>query len=629
MGKALNIVRNGKSLIYAALGGGAFFGSISIVGQSLNQGVENIRVQGVVMPMLMGGVSGLLIAYLFFRNRELLTHQLDMERRHSVDLSNTVALRTQQLEAEINERKDVGNILREREFLLSHHINNTPLAAIVWDKNFCVLQWNHAATKIFGYSQDEAIGKHAADLIIPPDSKKDTVDGIFQALLQAKEGERSTIDNVTASGQRITCEWYNTPTKNADEEVVGVASLVQDITERKQAEQALLHAKEEAEAANRAKSEFLSSMSHELRTPMNAILGFAQILQYDSKEPLTEAQNFSIDNILKGGEHLMVLIEQVLELSKIDAGQLSLSFNHASARDVIDHSLGLIGARAEEKGIEIADRTAGDDLPSLWTDGTRLTQVLLNLLSNAVKYNQENGKVTISCREMPDQMLRISVADTGRGIPVEKQDKLFKPFERLGREAGQIEGTGIGLTITKQIIGKLGGRVGFESEEDKGSTFWVDIPVSKNPDNVKIEKSSSKAIKKLDGKSSKYSVLYIEDNPSSMQLMEAMIGQIGNVHLLTAYNAELGFDLAKSETPDLILMDINLPGLNGIEVLKQLLDTKETKSIPVIAITANAMPKDIETGLKAGFKDYITKPIDVLDFIQIIKEALDRIEETV
>jgi len=243
------------------------------------------------------------------------------------------------------------------------------------------------------------------------------------------------------------------------------------------AEQRSRQAAIELKTASEAKSNFLSSMSHELRTPLNAILGFAQLLEYDPKEPLSDRQTSSVESILRGGHHLLELINQVLELSKIEAGKISLNFGWVPARSVIDESLHLIESQALENEIEILDHTTGN-LPVLWTDSTRLTQVLINLLSNAIKYNVRGGKVTLTCQEIPPYMFRIKVIDTGQGIPAKKQEDLFKPFERLGREAGNIEGTGIGLTITRQIIDLLNGQVGFESELGKGSTFWVDIPMN-------------------------------------------------------------------------------------------------------------------------------------------------------
>ncbi len=397
--------------------------------------------------------------------------------------------------------------------------------------------------------------------------------------------------------------------------------------------QELNSAREAAEKANGAKTEFLSSMNHELRTPMNAILGFAQMLKLQPNEPLTETQENSINHILKSGNHLLELISQVLELNKIEAGKLSLNIDHVSARDTIDESLDLIPVRADDEGIKIIDQTTRDNLPQLWTDSTRLTQVLLNLLSNAVKYNGKDGTVTLSCEEIPgEMMLRINITDTGKGIPVRQQDDLFKPFERLGREAGEIEGTGIGLTISKQIVELLGGKIGFESEWNKGSTFWVDVPMSsKQADAEKKTGSAQVTTRKVENRNNHgpvRTILYVEDNPDNLKLMESIIGHIENTRLLTAYSAELGLDLARKENPDLILMDINLPGMNGNEALKQLQNTEQTKDIPVIAVTAAVMPQEMKAGKQAGFRDYITKPVKVAEVIRTLEETLDSIKSS-
>lgn len=256
-----------------------------------------------------------------------------------------------------------------------------------------------------------------------------------------------------------------------------VISIVEDITEKKQRETTLIETMARAEKANKAKSEFLSSMSHELRTPMNAILGFAELLGITNKDsPLSEKQKEQADHILSSGRYLMELIDQVLELSKIEAGKLSINFGRIKLDDIVNESLQLINVRAQEEGIEIIDQIPRGELPMLWTDGIRLTQALLNLMSNAVKYNREHGSVTLSCEDTSEHTLRIKVTDTGMGIPAEKHQKLFQPFERLGLETGDIEGTGIGLTVTRQVVELLGGKVGFESEEGKGSTFWIDVP---------------------------------------------------------------------------------------------------------------------------------------------------------
>ena len=403
-----------------------------------------------------------------------------------------------------------------------------------------------------------------------------------------------------------------------------------NITERKQAEIKLLNAMEAAEAANKAKSEFLSSMRHELRTPMNAILGFGQMLKIDSNEPLSDSQNSHVDHILKGGNHLMTLIDDVLELSKIEAGKLSVNFESIRVQGIIDESLNLIQASAQQGGIDILDQIPKGELPILWTDGTRLTQALVNLLSNAVKYNRKNGKVILSCEETSERMLRFSVSDTGMGIPEEKQSDLFKSFERLGREAGVIEGSGIGLSITKRLIELLGGEIGYQSVVGKGSTFWIDIPRSHelklNKEMITTSIKTHPIAKPKVNDDATRTILYIEDNADNMQLMRCIITQLNNTELVPADNADLGLDLATSKIPDLILMDLNLPGMNGFEALKQLQNTTQTQDIPVIAITAAAMPKDIDKGLRAGFKDYITKPFKVGTCIRLIEEVLGSIE---
>lgn len=257
-----------------------------------------------------------------------------------------------------------------------------------------------------------------------------------------------------------------------------VLTIVEDVSERKKYEADLIEAKTQAEKASKSKTDFLSSMSHELRTPMNAILGFAQLLQARKNDPLSEKQQHYVGRILDSGDHLMELIEQVLELNKIEAGKLSTKLNHISALGIIDESLQLVKVQAEEKEVKIVENFGRDELPMLWTDSTRLKQALLNLLSNAIKYNKKQGNVTISCEETSGQMFRICIQDTGLGIPAEKHPELFKPFDRLGREGGAIEGTGIGLTITRQVVELLGGNIGFLSEEGKGSTFWIDVPLS-------------------------------------------------------------------------------------------------------------------------------------------------------
>ena len=388
----------------------------------------------------------------------------------------------------------------------------------------------------------------------------------------------------------------------------------------------LVNLAHEAVISSNHKSAFISSMNHELRTPMNAVLGFAQMLELNQQEPLSESQKKAVEQILRNGNHLLELIDQMMDLNKIEAGTLPLNMEDIPARDVFDESLYLIQARANREEVEVIDETVDETLPLLWTDSTRLIQVLLNLLSNAVKYNRKGGEVRLSCAEAADRMLRISVSDNGIGIAADLQDKLFEPFERLGHELGQIDGSGIGLSITRQIVDKLGGRIGFESEQDVGSRFWVEIPIS----NKQMEKevtdwtaaSGDEAGPASAESEQPRTLLYIEDNPDNVQLVETIIGQYRNLNLLSAPNALVGYDLSTSKKPDLILMDINLPGMNGLQALKRLRDTRETRNIPVVAVTSNSMPQDIEACLRAGFDAYLTKPIQVSELVKTVEKLL-------
>jgi signal transduction histidine kinase/CheY-like chemotaxis protein len=396
----------------------------------------------------------------------------------------------------------------------------------------------------------------------------------------------------------------------------------------------LVNLAHEAVISSNHKSAFISSLNHELRTPMNAVLGFAQMLEINESEPLSENQKTAVEHILRNGNHLLELIDQMLELNKIEAGTLPLNMEDIPARDVLDESLYLIQARSNPDHIEIIDNTGGDTLPLLWTDSTRLIQVLLNLLSNAVKYNRKHGRVSLACREVHGGLLRISVIDNGLGIAAELQDKLFHPFERLGHELGQIDGTGIGLSITQQIVEKLGGHIGFESEQGTGSHFWVDIPLSNkqiNPDDASEELVDDEegAAEPADAASTSRTLLYIEDNPDNLHLVEAIIDQYKNLHLLSAPNALIGYDLATSKKPDLILMDVNLPGMNGLQAMKRLRNTPETRLIPIIALTSNSTPQNIEAGLSAGFDGYLTKPIVVSELMKTIQKVLDNITDPI
>ena len=391
-------------------------------------------------------------------------------------------------------------------------------------------------------------------------------------------------------------------------QVVRMAGTVQDVTELKQVEQALIQAKNAAEAGSRVKSEFLASMSHELRTPLNAILGFSQLFGMDRDLP--EDSKEQAREIERAGQHLLSLVNDLIDLARIEAGKLELSPEPVSVKSVVDDSLAMMAPIACKQGIELVDENSKGLETTVRTDYVRLRQVVINLLSNAIKYNRPQGIVRLSCH-MNDGKVRISIADTGPGIPADKQSRVFNTFDRLGAEGGTIEGTGIGLVITKRIVEAMDGSIGFESTEGQGSTFWVEFPAN---DTVALPTSKVAAPASVPEAISRPTVrpvvLYIEDNLMNLRLMQQIFKR-KDLELRDAHTAETGIELARAEPPVLILMDINLPGMDGYEALKALKTDARTAHIPVVAVSANAMKDDENRGLEAGFAAYIIKPIDL------------------
>ena len=406
-----------------------------------------------------------------------------------------------------------------------------------------------------------------------------------------------------------------------------VAVLFTNITERKRLDQALQDKNAElasarfvAEKANLAKSNFLSSMSHELRTPLNAILGFAQLMEAGSPPP-TPAQIVRLHQIIKAGWYLLELINQILDLAVIESGKLSLSREPVSLIDVMRECEAMIEPQAQQRDIHI------NFLPfdNTWfanADHTRVKQVLINLLSNAIKYNCQHETVEVECTLSTPERIRISIKDSGAGLPPEKLAQLFQPFNRLGQETGTEEGTGIGLVVTKKLVELMGGTIGVESTVGVGSVFWIELIRDVTPKLADGNPMPVEFTPRAQENAVLHTLLYVEDNPANLMLVEQIIEGRAHIRMLSAHEGNLGIALARAHIPDVILMDINLPGISGFQVLKMLREDPLTMHIPVLAISANAMPRDIEKGLKAGFFRYLTKPIKVNEFLNALDDAL-------
>jgi len=528
----------------------------------------------------------------------------------------------------VSARTDITQLLESEERLeRSQEFANIG----TWDWNIETgeLFWSDQIWPLFGYVKEVTDTTYENFIAaIHPEDIKSVTDAVNRCV---EHGDNYDIEHrvVWPDGSVHWLHESGDVVRNAKGKPLHMLGVVQDITNRKEAEHALIDAREDAETANRAKSQFLSSMSHELRTPMNAIMGFGQLLNMEIDRPLSESQQENVSEILKASDHLLELINEVLDLAKIEAGRIDLSIEDVTLGNVLIESFQLILPLAQKRGITIEifrgdTEVSIDDLIqdtlTLRADTTRTKQVILNLLSNAVKYNSENGKITICCDLTDNKMVRVSITDTGEGLSKEQQADLFTAFNRLGQENTSIEGTGIGLVITQHIVELMGGQISVESEAGKGSTFWFELPVGSDLE-ANVAQSSSSAMVDVDLKNAR-TVLYIEDNPANLRLVTQLLSRLPNLHMWSAHEPLLGLEVAVDKKPDLILLDINLPGIDGFEVLRLLKEKDETRDTPVIAISANAMPKDIERGFEAGFVDYITKPIDINKLLVAVDERL-------
>ncbi len=486
-----------------------------------------------------------------------------------------------------------------------------------------VVYANHAAVKMLGASSpDELLGRNIRHFV--QEDAQAAVLERFRKLPKNDLAARIFEEKwLTLEGAKIDLEVQRMGIVYDDAPAVQLA--MRDITDRKfldrvlqQHNLELAEARSAAEKANLAKSEFVSSMSHELRTPLNAILGFAQLMEAGSPAP-TPGQQRNLGQILKAGWHLLELVNEILDLSLIESGKFRMSLEPISVDQIMLECQAMMESQAEAHDVTLKFQTVAGRI-FVNADRIRLKQVLLNLLSNAVKYNQPGGTVAVECTSSADA-LRISIRDSGAGLTPAQQAQLFQPFNRLGKEAGKEEGTGIGLVVTKRLVEMMGGSIGVDSVVGVGSLFWIELKRASAPQ--PIARDAPELPTELPPGSLQRTVLYVEDNPANLELIEQLMARRSDLRLLSAADATLGIELARQELPQVILLDINLPGLSGMQALKILHCDTATAHIPVIALSANAQPLDITHGLAAGFFDYLTKPIKIQEFMHRLDLALE------
>ena len=535
----------------------------------------------------------------------------------------------------------IAEFRRQETLLKTGALQNAILTSanfsiIATDENGIIQLFNVGAERMLGYVAAEVVNKFSPSDIHDPLEVIARAHALsielatviapgFEAL--AYKASRGIEDNyeltyICKDGSRFPAIVSITALRDDYGDIIGYLLIGADNSMRKQAELQLHKAMAVAEKANLAKSEFLSSMSHELRTPLSAILGFAQLIESGSPAP-TVSQKRSVDQILKAGWYLLELINEILDLAVIESGKLLLSLEPISLIEIMHECRAMIEPQAHKRGISV-------NFPQLETsyfvkaDRTRIKQVLINLLSNAIKYNKLGGMVVVECVASSPERIRICVRDSGQGLSAEKLEQLFQPFNRLGQEANAEEGTGIGLVVCKRLIELMGGVIGAESVVGEGSVFWLELDLTAERHHL-VEAAEPAVVADVQvlPKAQLRTLLYVEDNPANLMLVEDLIARRCDIRLLSALDGMRGIEIARACQPDVILMDINLPGISGMRALKILAEDPTTAHIPVVALSANAIPRDTQKGLEAGFFRYLTKPIKVHEFMDTLDVALE------
>lgn len=486
-------------------------------------------------------------------------------------------------------------------------VDAAPDAMLVVDAHGRIDLVNTQLERLFGYERSELVGQ-PLDILIPEAAR--AAHGAHVASFCADGevrpmGSGRMLHGRHRSGAEIPIEVSLSPLRT--KEGPRAAAAIRDAAQSRQLAV--------------ARTLFLSSLSHELRTPLNAILGFAQLLVRDRREPLTDRQRERTDQILRGGEHLLRLVNDVLDLSRIEAGQVSMSIEPVAVLDAIREAVATLGPDAARGSVHLALEAGPGAVPAVAADRTRFVQILMNYGANAIKYNRHGGRVSFEVGLSRPGRVRVTVRDTGLGIPIERQDRIFQPFERAGQETGPIEGTGIGLAITKRLAELMRGTVGFTSVPGEGSSFWVDMPVHARPA-LEGDAPHAEPVGAADLAALRGTVLYVEDNPANVHFMTDFLADYPAIELVVAPTAEMGLELAQSRLPDVILMDIHLPGMSGVEALRTLRSRTTTAHIPVVAVSAAASERDRRRG--SGFAHYLTKPLRVEELERLLETLLHR-----